>query len=260
MSGLGLQLIGGPAKAVVLGAGEKEIWFNKSFGLHLPLYNMAAEFHQLFYGHGSYLSWDPAHYYDRRAYAGRAAKWKARAFQRPERPFAILNLNTLGSAKVMDLAPDYAQRLREFLVFFRDRHPDVNLFVAPPEAHFGDSVQNEARALIQSFAKGGSVAALPDGEKRVWYPLMEDASLVLSQDSGFAHVAQIFSRRVMIMGRGTTTDDVDPVRLAFADEPRRWAKPGHFWGLFGDARTTTPHAEWIFNWVAESLSSPSSRR
>lgn len=103
--------------------------------------------------------------------------------------FSIVNLNTKADWK-LDLARyGYVRALEDLVDMALAHDPGSNVLVtAPEEEHMGPEAAAKAREAVAKRA--GRVAFMP-ADKALWLPLLERARFVLTQDSGFTHVALI---------------------------------------------------------------------
>jgi ADP-heptose:LPS heptosyltransferase len=172
--------------------------------------------HQLF-GADAKLEWDPALYLTPEL-SRAGASYLERTFGARNGPYLVLNLNTRGDFKVRELQQDYAQRLQKLLSVLREHHPELNILVSPPEAQFGEETVQAARQVIDGAvsSSGGRVALLP-ADRELWKPILQGAEAVISQDSGFVHVANIVNDHVITLFKSSMSD---------MGEPIRWRKPG----------------------------------
>lgn len=125
---------------------------------------------------------------------------------------AIFNFNTAGTFKLKHLVDDCDVRMKLFVEQALRSDPHLNVLVTEPEPKFGPEVLENARALAARYA--GRVAFMP-ADKALWLPLIHDADYVVSQDSGFTHVALV----------GKSEDRV----LTFGPKDtgaKTWRKPG----------------------------------
>lgn len=195
----------------------------------VTLYNTSASVHELFFGKDFYLAWNPRHYMDESELSLPKQKWLERSFSNPNANYIVINLNSRGDYKIKDLKKDYARRLEELIEAIREKYPTLNVFVSAPESHFGKEVTEEVQELMSQkrWAILKQVAFLPD-DKELWKPILKDAKAVVTQDSGFAHVANIFNENVITLHRNIPVQKDGKRFIVNEGEGHRWSKNGVF--------------------------------
>lgn len=165
--------------------------------------------------------------WDRRLYDDKSRDKDVKAllfeeFGNPKASFIIVNLNTISSDKINDVTSDYVFRLRSLLEYLTGKYPKLKIFVNAAEANFGPAIARETQVLLHQFAVAG-VRSLPQNRK-LWQPLIKLARAVVTQDSGFLHVAYMLSENVIAIGRAIGFDEQgDPI---YRNRGEMWGKPG----------------------------------
>jgi predicted RNase H-like HicB family nuclease len=204
---------------------------------------------RLYLGSDAFLAWDPAHYCDLSASQKEGVEFLKSNFKNSNLPYLILNLNARGTLKVGDLKVDYASRLTELLETFHSRYLNLNILISRPESHYGEKALKEVGEVIRKYASAGDgrFTTLPE-DKELWKPLLAGARAVITQDSGFTHVANIFNRQVLTMSRALTEE-------SSTQGAKWWRKPDQTYVSFGRVNPTQlHHAPEVFTWLDRLLS------
>lgn len=122
-----------------------------------------------------------------------------------DRKFVIINLNTAGETKVAHLAPNYSFLIAQLIEKVRRTNDEVNILISAPEPQFGPRVLREVRSLVEK--NKSFVSFLPES-KTYWEAIMQRAHSVITQDSGFMHLALVMKPASQVLGLGTTPNEL----------------------------------------------------
>jgi hypothetical protein len=253
--GFGAQILDGPPRITVVIPRSHEIpLFAKQensagvYGFQVvptkwlsrnsPPYETAIAWNQTLYGENAFSAWNEDNYIAEDSIPS-AKKWLVQNLTYPERPYIVVNLNTQGKIKVHDLKSDYSLRVFQLVSEIQNKYPRLNILISAPEPQFGTEVARSVRNTVDSLNRGGSEVVFLPPDKKLWNPLLKGASFVLSQDSGFAHLAYVFNENVLTFSRdiwkrnqgkdavsfmsGLNEGELYPVYVGQAE---RWKKPG----------------------------------
>lgn len=128
------------------------------------------------------------------------ASFLSHSFTSPGSPYIVINMNTVSLKKLILVGPARERILSEFLEFMRERYPNANILITPPEfppqantsiLELLERQASKLREIVNSPANVGKVAFLPDGDRALWNNAVAGAAAVVSQDSGFVHLANL---------------------------------------------------------------------
>lgn len=141
-------------------------------------------------------------------------------FYIPDKEYVFLNFNTRGAHKISKVSDGYTRRVEEFFGAIDGLGNNPNIFLTEPEGQFGPEISAKVRGLINAYP--GRVKILSQNTRGDWPALIKGASFVLTEDSGFAHVANALlpPEKVIIFSS------------AGGDGNGLWTKPGqpmHRW-------------------------------
>src|SRR5206468_2209166 len=84
-------------------------------------------------------------------------------------------------------------------------------------------------------------------EQRLWMPLLKGAAAVVTQDSGFTHVANIVNPRVLTLSRQDR-------RPRYRQSAARWRRPDQSYAVFGRASLKNyDFSPEVFSWLDQVL-------
>jgi len=204
------------------------------------------------FGDDARLAWNQDAYYDPARFDHSYRDAVRSSFKSSDGRFIVLNLNTRAEFKLPGLKKNYVARLEDLLDYLGRTQPALNLFVASPEAQFGEAVVAEGLKAIQKaqVAYPGRIATLPT-DRELWKPILRDAYAVISQDSGMVHVANIFNPRVMSLSRSGADGS-----------PLKWRLPGQAIGIYGSSAHSgnePVHVPGLDRWLNETPCQTSQR-
>ncbi|MGE0761779.1 MAG: hypothetical protein AB7N80_00735 [Bdellovibrionales bacterium] len=138
---------------------------------------------------------------------------------RAQNKFAVLNLNTAGQFKIDVMAKHYVANLKLLVRAIKKKDPSLNILVTPPEAAFGADVVEAVKDFVQS--NKSTVAFMPDN-KLHWQAFVAASQFVITQDSGFMHLALVMKDPSRVFGFGHESGLSDVMS---------WAMPGQTCGV-----------------------------
>ncbi len=156
--------------------------------------------------------------------------WRAflsSSFRSQDGPLLVLNLNTAGTFKTAVIGPKVDAALEAILRTVHSVNPRTRIIVTPLENPSSQHYAEEQKAIQSAYAKAeaflkkyqeqtGKLAFLPAEPdlKPIWYSAMKEASAIITQDSGFLHMANLHAdfQKTLVLGTDQST-------LA-------WVKPG----------------------------------
>ena len=193
-----------------------------SLGLRTT-YEVSAFYWQLVFGSKMALEWPLELYRGPAADDAAAARFLARTFEaHPGAPLVLLNLNSRARYKRVDLADDYAPLVdglaRRILAL-----PPVVLLINPPEPDLPEALRAAFATTFEALGDEfpGRVALLPPHAEVRWSGLFTRAVAVVSQCSGFVHVASVLNGRVL------------PILRDDGSGQMAWRRPGQDFAFYG---------------------------
>lgn len=132
----------------------------------------------------------------------------------------LINLNTVASFKIEDSKSSYLERLDFIVKSIRSIDPNASILVTAPEAHYGPDL----RAAVETYISdsqgvlGGRVKFMPEDPK-LWQNILKRARFVISQDSGFLHIANALLPREKVMMLATLSVGYFPDHWKRSEQP-----------------------------------------
>jgi ADP-heptose:LPS heptosyltransferase len=109
-----------------------------------------------------------------------------------EKPqYLVLNFNTAGKSKIEAIEKEYVERVRAMVNKIKLDHPNTKILLTPVESQFGEKIKLEVDAFIKQENLSDIVSYMPE-DKKMWGPIIEKSEFVITQDSGFNHIANIY--------------------------------------------------------------------
>ena len=171
-------------------------WFKGMTERTGTIYDDSALSQGITLGSGFTPSWPMEYFADLESSRPRAARFLAETFLHPEAPLFVVNQNTRGLGKFAETKADYLWRSRELVASIKRSHPRANILFAPPEPAYGARIR---KALTEGIVgrRCPDCALLPES-KDLWPALLHRAAGVITLDSGFTHVANIYNPNVFV--------------------------------------------------------------
>jgi hypothetical protein len=214
-------------------------------------YEYSAFYSQVLFGTEAGLEWDENLYLD--------PNWRElistviqSSFKDPEKPLLIINLNTRGKEKVLNLKRDFAERMDGLLQILVQNNPEVNIMIAPVEEAFGRNAIDKSAGVIQRFIESGANIAYFPTDRRLHGALYKHARAVIIQDSGNNHLAGIFNDHVLNMSRECWNCKIAGHSQNYRGEAGLWRKPGQKYLNYG--AKAPYYGDGLLLWVNNLLS------
>jgi len=152
--------------------------------------------------------------------------------ERMTKRYVILNFNTTGEHKIDYIKDDYTNKVKSMINKIQLTYPDVKILLTPVESQFGKKIANEVKAFVNQKHLRDKVAFMPN-DKKIWGRLIKDSELVITQDSGFNHIANIYKseEKILVFSSDEMAKDwrrANQKYIAFFDGEKHFSRIEYF--------------------------------
>lgn len=197
------------------------------FSAGLTVYENRAIFARMFFGENFSLSWPQNLFHEESGeISEKFLAWQRAAFDYTTKPLLVVNANTRNDGKLCGAKNEWLGFLDFVIAQYVE---DANIALTYPDVRMGNEIHQGVFARVA--AHRGSVAVLPESNHALVNQAVIRADAVLTQDSGFTHLAYVLRGG----HQGIMTISFDDANLA-----REWRWPGSAYALINNSEDSAP--------------------